>query len=287
MLPAYVEPEEPVDETVIEEEDEAPQQAEQPRHAPQPQQRATSGGEDGEGRDRKRRKRRRRRGGKDRDREHGAPAESTTVSAPADGGFVAGSDENAEAGHEEPVGVAETVEASDDGPGKKRRRGKRGGKRNRREDGEGETETSAAASDETIEDGVSEGEPGSSEPTAVTSVEEPVALAPANDDTPSVEKPKKPRRAAKPKKAAAEIVAETPVAEIASETSAEIQAPVSGETAEAATDETPKARSSRRKPASVEATVVPVVSSNVAEEPEAKTEEKPKRAGWWQRKGFF
>ncbi|WP_352468783.1 ribonuclease E/G [Mesorhizobium sp. M0119] len=71
-FPAYVEPEEPEDEIVIEEEDEAPVQAEQPRPVQQPQQ--PRSGEEGEGRDRKRRKRRRRRGGKDREhgeREHG------------------------------------------------------------------------------------------------------------------------------------------------------------------------------------------------------------------------
>ncbi|RWC54865.1 MAG: ribonuclease E/G, partial [Mesorhizobium sp.] len=79
-LPAYVEPEEADDEiAVIEEEDEAPVLAEQPRQQqPQHQPRPAGGGEEGEGRDRKRRKRRRRRGGKDRDREHGAPADGAT-----------------------------------------------------------------------------------------------------------------------------------------------------------------------------------------------------------------
>ncbi|RUX43340.1 ribonuclease E/G, partial [Mesorhizobium sp. M7A.F.Ca.CA.002.09.1.1] len=80
-FPAYVEPDEPEDEiAVIEEDDEAPIQAEQPRQQPQQQQpRPAAGGEEGEGRDRKRRKRRRRRGGKDRDREHGAPADGASV----------------------------------------------------------------------------------------------------------------------------------------------------------------------------------------------------------------
>ncbi|RVA70493.1 ribonuclease E/G, partial [Mesorhizobium sp. M7A.F.Ca.CA.001.11.2.1] len=79
-FPAYVEPDEPEDEiAVIEEDDEAPIQAEQPRQQPQQQQpRPAAGGEEGEGRDRKRRKRRRRRGGKDRDREHGAPADGAS-----------------------------------------------------------------------------------------------------------------------------------------------------------------------------------------------------------------
>ncbi|TGQ31886.1 ribonuclease E/G [Mesorhizobium sp. M00.F.Ca.ET.216.01.1.1] len=281
-LPAYAEPEEPEDEIAIEEESETPVQAEQPRQAQQPQHQPRSG-EDGDGRDRKRRKRRRRRGGKDRDREHGdrehgAPASDT---APADGVAVAASDESAEGADEAAIGTAATAEAPEDGQGKKRRRGKRGGKRNR---GEGEISASAGESAGVSEGGTSEGEPASIESTAATPVEEPVALAPANDDTPVAEKPKKPRRAAKPKKAAAEAVAET-VTEAAPEAAIEAAAPA--ETAEAApTKEAPAtARPARRKPAAVDAPVVPVVSSNVADE--AKTEDKPKRAGWWQRKGFF
>ncbi|CCV13461.1 ribonuclease E/G [Mesorhizobium sp. STM 4661] len=290
-LPTYVEPEEPEDEIIVEEEDEAPVQAEQPRHGQQPQQPRPS--EDGEGRDRKRRKRRRRRGGKDRDREHGAPAEGASVSMPAVGGAEATSDEhagdeNAEADQEAPVGVIDAAEASDDGQGKKRRRGKRGGKRNRREDGEDATDASAGESADVSESAASESEPVAIEPVAATPVEELAILAPANDDAPSAEKPKKPRRAARPKKAAAEIVAESPVAEpeipAAPETAGEPPAPVSKETV-AADDEEPKARPSRRKPVPVDAPVVPVVSSTVADE--AKAEEKPKRAGWWQKKGFF
>ncbi|UVC13551.1 Rne/Rng family ribonuclease [Mesorhizobium onobrychidis] len=286
-LPAYVEPEEPADEIVIEEEeDEAVAPAEQPRQAQQPQQPRPS--EDGEGRDRKRRKRRRRRGGKDRDRENGAPMEGASLPATAEGVSEALSDEGVEADHEDQVGVTEAVEASDDGQvvdegqGKKRRRGKRGGKRNRRED-EGEVDAGTAEFADSPEGEVLEGIAVSSEPVAATPVEEPVDLAPANDDMPSAEKPKKPRRAAKPKKAAADVVVETPVAE--PETSAEAPAPVPEETAVATVDEKPKVRPSRRKPVPVDAPVEPIVSSTVAEE--EKTEEKPKRAGWWQRKGFF
>ncbi|RWM43038.1 MAG: ribonuclease E/G, partial [Mesorhizobium sp.] len=291
-VPAYVEPEEPADEIVIEEEeDEAVAPAEQPRQAQQPQQPRPS--EDGEGRDRKRRKRRRRRGGKDRDREHGAPVEGAALSTAADGVSKTSSDEGAEADHEVPVGVTEAVEVSDDGQapdegrepdegrgpdealGKKRRRGKRGGKRNRREDGEGEFDAGTAESADRPEAEILEGVAVSGEPLAATPVEEPVDLAPANDDMPSAEKPKKPRRAAKPKKAAADVVAETPVAE--PEISAEAPAPVPEETVVATVDEKPNVRPSRRKPVPVDAPVEPIVSSTVAEE--EKTEEKPKRAG--------
>ncbi|BCG73670.1 ribonuclease E [Mesorhizobium sp. 113-1-2] len=293
-LPAYVEPEEPEDEiVVVEEDDEVVVQAEQPRQQPQQnQQPRPAGGEDGEGRDRKRRKRRRRRGGRDRDREHGAPTDGSSVSAPA-GDFAspanAADDDDTETDDAAPIVASasdEAVQAADDSQGKKRRRGKRGGKRNRREDGEGETEASAGEATEASEADASESEPVSIEPVAAVAVDEPVAAV--SEEVPSTEKLKKPRRAAKPKKAAAEAVTETTVVEAAAETPVESPVAVAEETVVAAVVEEPaKARPSRRKPAAIDAPVVPVVSSTVADEPEAKTEEKPKRAGWWQRKGFF
>ncbi|WP_322419043.1 Rne/Rng family ribonuclease [Mesorhizobium huakuii] len=294
-LPAYVEPEEPEDEiAVVEEDDEVVVQAEQPRQQPQQnQQPRTAGSEEGEGRDRKRRKRRRRRGGRDRDREHGAPADGSSITTPAGdfaGAADAAGDDDGEQDDAAPIAASasdEAVQAADDSQGKKRRRGKRGGKRNRREDGEGETEAGANEATEASEADASESEPASIEPVAVAAVtEEPVAAV--SEEVPSTEKPKKPRRAAKPKKAAAEAVAEATVVEAAAETPVETPVAAAEETAAAPVAEEPaKARPSRRKPAAIDAPVVPVVSSTVASEPEAKTEEKPKRAGWWQRKGFF
>jgi len=294
-LPAYVEPEEPEDEiAVVEEDDEVVVQAEQPRQQPQQnQQPRPASSEEGEGRDRKRRKRRRRRGGRDRDREHGAPADGSSISTPAGdfaGAADAAGDDDGEQDDAAPIAASasdEAVQAADDSQGKKRRRGKRGGKRNRREDGEGETEAGANEATEASETDASESEPASIEPVAVAAVtEEPVAAV--SEEVPSTEKPKKPRRAAKPKKAAAEAVAETTVVEAAAETPDETPVAAAEETAAAPVAEEPaKARPSRRKPAAIDAPVVPVVSSTVASEPEAKTEEKPKRAGWWQRKGFF
>lgn len=294
-LPAYVEPDEPEDEiAVVEEDDEVVVQAEQPRQQPQQhQQPRPAGSEDGEGRDRKRRKRRRRRGGRDRDREHGAPTDGSSISAAAGdfaGAADAAGDDDGEQDDAAPIAASasdEAVQAADDSQGKKRRRGKRGGKRNRREDGEGESEASAGETTEASEADASESEPASIEPVAVAAVtEEPVAAV--SEEVPSTEKPKKPRRVAKPKKAAAEAVAEATVVEAAAETPVDAPVAPAEETAVAPVEEEPsKARPSRRKPAAIDAPVVPVVSSIVADEPEAKTEEKPKRAGWWQRKGFF
>ncbi|MBZ9662782.1 ribonuclease E/G [Mesorhizobium sp. ESP-6-4] len=281
-LPAYVEPEEPEDEIVVEEaEEEVSVQPEQPRHAQQGQHQQRS--EDGEGRDRKRRKRRRRRGGRDRDRDHNGDV----AAAPMEAGETDDDDMTQEAADEATAGGEVVAATADDGSGKKRRRGKRGGKRNRRED-----EASEGVAGETVGD--IEGEPvegqdAVSEPAMAAPAEEPAAPAAANDDAEAVEKPKKPRRS-RAKKVAEEAAAETvsePVAEAQVAPPAVQPEPEPAAAASAATEAEPatNAHPTRRKPQSVDAPVVPVVSSNVSDE--AKAEDKPKRAGWWQRKGFF
>ncbi|RUW53795.1 Rne/Rng family ribonuclease [Mesorhizobium sp. M1A.F.Ca.ET.072.01.1.1] len=274
-LPTYVEPEEPEDEIVVEEEEEVSAQAEQPRHPQQGQHPQRS--EDGEG-GRKRRKRRRRRGGKDRDREHQGHGDAVSAPAPADAGTIAG-EATAEVTAEAPAGA----EAAEEGQGKKRRRGKRGGKRNRRE--EGEIPADADAGDgfegEEAEVEAPEGAP------PVAAAEEQAAPSPDNDDVAETEKPKK-RRASRSKKAAEETVSEKapePAAELPAEPVAAEPELAAAAAAPSEAEASVNAHPTRRKPQSIDTPAVPVVSSNVSEE--AKTEEKPKRAGWWQRKGFF
>ncbi|TIQ43296.1 MAG: Rne/Rng family ribonuclease [Mesorhizobium sp.] len=277
-LPTYVEPEEPEDEIVVEEEDEVSGQAEQPRHPQQGQHPQRS--EDGEGR--KRRKRRRRRGGKDRDREHGAPGDAVSAPAPADAAAQE-SEATPELKADAPADAEATLEASEDGAGKKRRRGKRGGKRNRREDDEAVADAAGEAEDG-LERGQAEGEAPESAPAAAAEGQP----APANDDAPDAEKPKKPRRASRAKKAAQEAVVETaptPPAELPAEPVAAEPAVVAAASAATEAEAPANAHPTRRKPQSIDAPVVPIVSSTVTDE--AKAEEKPKRAGWWQRKGFF
>ncbi|RWA76726.1 MAG: ribonuclease E/G [Mesorhizobium sp.] len=277
-LPTYVEPEEPEDEIVVEEEDEVSGQAEQPRHPQQGQHPQRS--EDGEGR--KRRKRRRRRGGKDRDREHGAPGDAVSAPAPADAAAQE-SEATPELKADAPADAEATLEASEDGAGKKRRRGKRGGKRNRREDDEAVADAAGEAEDG-LERGQAEGEAPESAPAAAAEGQP----APANDDAPDAEKPKKPRRASRAKKAAQEAVVETaptPPAELPAEPVAAQPAVVAAASAATEAEAPANAHPTRRKPQSIDAPVVPIVSSTVTDE--AKAEEKPKRAGWWQRKGFF
>ncbi|TPN80935.1 Rne/Rng family ribonuclease [Mesorhizobium sp. CU2] len=274
-LPAYVEPEEPEDEIVVEEEeDDVVVQAEQPRHPQQGQHQQRS--EDGEGR--RRRKRRRRRGGRDRDREHGDDAAAAPTLAEAGEADDEATDETAQdvtAGGE--AAAAET----EDGANKKRRRGKRGGKRNRREDEAAEAGAGDAVGDaegEATENGDDAGEPAAS-----AAPEQPATPVAANDDAEVAEKPKKPRRS-RAKKAAEETVAET-VSEPVTEVAPVVAEPEPAAVAASEVEPVANAHPTRRKPQSIDAPVVPVVSSTVSDE--AKTEDKPKRAGWWQRKGFF
>ncbi|PBB85653.1 MULTISPECIES: ribonuclease E/G [unclassified Mesorhizobium] len=270
-LPTYVEPEEPEDEIVVEE-DEMSAEAEQPRHPQQHGQHEQRSGEDGDNRDRKRRRRRRRRGGKDRDREHPAHADAVSAPAAADDGTPV--EVEAEAAPE--VTAGGEAAAADDASGKKRRRGKRGGKRNR----QGEESVDAVAGDQT------EGaEDEAADDKVAASAEQAATPAPANDDAPDADKTKKPRRAPRAKKAAAAAVVDAvaePVAEVPAPAAAEPE-PVLA--ASAAAEAEAPAHPTRRRPQSIDAPAVPVVSSNVSEE--AKAEDKPKRAGWWQRKGFF
>lgn len=257
-----VEPEEPEDEIVVEEEDEI--EEEQPRQ----EQHARDGDSQ---RDRKRRRRRRRRGGRDRDQTTATDnGESVSADADDEAGDEAVADDAVAAQTEAEVVAAE---ASDDSAAKKRRRGKRGGKRNRKEDGE---DTVEAATN------------GEAEPvvTEAAAVEPALEVAPAEEAgaaaEPPVEKPKKPRRTAKSKKA--EAAAETAPVEAVAEVPAEIV--VETKKAEKAPAEK-KPRTSRRKAVAAEAPAAPVVSSTVTAEADDSGEEKPKRAGWWQRKGFF
>ncbi|RWL83845.1 MAG: ribonuclease E/G, partial [Mesorhizobium sp.] len=257
-LPAYVEPDEPEDEIVIEEEEEVAVQAEQPRHV-QPQGQHQQRSEDGEGRDRKRRKRRRRRGGRDRDREHNG---DVTAAEPAEAGDTSddAADATEEAAQEATAGGEAVVAATEDASGKKRRRGKRGGKRNRRDD-----EASEAADGE-LE--AAEDEDAAAEPAVAAAPEQPAAPAAANEDAEAVEKPKKPRRS-RAKKAAEEAVAETvsePVAEAQVAPMAAEPEPAPAAPAEAEAESAANPHPTRRKPQSIDAPVVPVVSSNVSEE---------------------
>ncbi len=297
----FTDEDEPEDDIVIEDEEEAEEtSAEQ--------------SEDGHGesqRDRKRRRRRRRRGGRDRDQaEQTQEAGSDQTSDSAD-------EVAEEAGEETDATDSETVsvKAEEDSQPKKRRRGKRGGRRNRADDEENIPAAEAEA-EEAGEGDVAIQEPAAATPpeAGISETESPVAevsleiaaevtAEPDKAEAPREEAPaEKPKRARRPRKAKVEEVsaeaADTeappqpepaPEAEAAPVIEAQVapEAPVVNGSAEEAPAEKPKR--TRRKAVAADVPAEPVVSSAVAETDAAAApaEEKPKRGGWWQRKGFF
>jgi len=292
------------DDIVVEADDEdAPAE---PRQAQQQQPRHAEGGE--EGGHRKRRRRRRRRGG--RDREHNdAPHEAGSDDQPETGAeaeFAASESDleievDADAPQDAVAEASETPEASEaseDGAVKKRRRGKRGGKRNRREGDD--AEGAQAEAGELADGDVPEDEPVAPAEVIVEEIVEAgaveVAAEPAVAAEPEVaaEPVKKPRRSRAKKAVAAEAVSEAPAEPVASAAAEPQEVPEEAPRSEeapkpvaepAAEQDNESAPASRRKPASSEPSA-PVVSSTPAEG-EAQPAEQPKRGGWWQRKSFF
>ncbi|MCO5157420.1 MAG: Rne/Rng family ribonuclease [Aquamicrobium sp.] len=308
------EPEDEIDDIVEEADDEAEEEA-------RPQQAARQAdGEDGNGQ-RKRKRRRRRR--KDRD---GAPAqgEQQATASDEESAAISGSADDEADDDEAGATVAGTDEDTDGQP-KKRRRGKRGGRRNRRDeagDEAGAAEDGAQEAGETaivdfaaqaaieatpaddvvaevaeIEDAVAEEAPKKKparraprkakpievEPPADPEVVEAVSVL---DDAPTAEEaeeaPAKPKRAPR-RKSTAKAKAEA--AEEVAATVSEVVAEAAAEPAEASVAEVVETVEVEEEPAAPRAPAEPVVTSS---RPAASAEgEKPRKGGWWQRKGFF
>ncbi|MEH0291021.1 ribonuclease E/G [Agrobacterium sp. CCNWLW71] len=283
MLPSFVEEEDDFVAEVEEDEDEeeiVKAQTSEPRQQ-QPQ------GDNSEEGKRKRKRRRRRRGKGGQGDQNGA---LDAQSGDAEGDDAEGDDdgiETDEADAENENGAAEAVGSEEDGKRKRRRRGKRGGRRNRAEDealdaagseAEGESESEEVS----VEASVTE------EPTAAAAVEGVVA------EVAEEEVPKKPRRTRKakvkteteeaPKAEAVEtvepVIVEETVAEVAVEEAGEASADLAPEAEAPATEE--KVRANRGSNVS---SSEPVVTSS-SPHPDG-DEPKPRKGGWWQRKGFF
>ncbi|NTE34257.1 Rne/Rng family ribonuclease [Agrobacterium tumefaciens] len=282
MLPNFVEEE---DDFVAEvEEDEDEEEIVKAQTAEPRQQQQGDNGEEGK---RKRKRRRRRRGKGGQGEQNGA---LDAQSGDAEGDDAEGDDdgvETDEADTETENGAAEAVTSEEDGKRKRRRRGKRGGRRNRAEDealdaagaeAEGESEEASAEASVT------------EEPTAAEVVEGAVAEV-AEEDV-----PKKPRRTRKakakteteeaPKAEAVEtvepVIVEETVVDVAIEEAGEASADLASEAEAPATEE--KVRANRGSNVS---SSEPVVTSSGSSTPADGDEPKPRKGGWWQRKGFF
>ena len=132
-------------------------------------------------------------------------------------------------------------------------------------------------------------EPATPAAILVEEIAEAEASAEAATEEPVLsEKPKRPRRAAKPKKAVAETAEAVTVEDAVTVEPEQTEQSVTSLPEPGAEVEKPASRS-RRKPgapiASGEA-IVAIVSTD-AEETAKAAEDKPKKAGWWQRRSFF
>ncbi|MDH4412532.1 MAG: ribonuclease E/G [Rhizobium sp.] len=243
----------------------------------------------------RKRKRRRRRRGKNGQNGNGGHADAQN----GDNGSDL-DDEDGDEGDDDAAEGAEeirTTESTGDANGddaqkrKRRRRGKRGGRRNRPGE-EGSIEASGEAGDESDGDGDEADDASDEIITAVTQdVVAPVADA-VVEEAPAADKPK-PRRtrkakavaepevaaeiapaAAAPVEAVAEVVTE--VAPAAEEAPAPVAAPAP------AVEEAKPARANRE---SNVASSEPVVTS--VKTTDESSEGKPKKGGWWQKRGFF
>ncbi|MDH6294822.1 RNAse E [Agrobacterium fabrum] len=296
MLPSFVEEE---DDIVIEvEEDEEEEEIVKAESAQPRQQPQGDNSEDGK-RKRKRRRRRRGKGGQNEqngalDGQSGNDAEDDDAEGDDDGVETdeagADSDEN---------GANEAANADEDGKRKRRRRGKRGGRRNRDDaldaaGADGETEGEGAEGEE-----VSTAAPVTEEPATAAEVVEGVVA-----DVVAEEAPKKPRRTRKaktkteteteeaPKAETVEtvepviiepVVVEATVVDVAIEEVGEASAGLAPGADVPGTEE--KTRANRGSNVSSSEPVV-TSSGSPASNPDG-DEPKPRKGGWWQRKGFF
>ncbi|WLP54869.1 Rne/Rng family ribonuclease [Agrobacterium fabrum] len=294
MLPSFVEEEDDIVVEVEEDEEEeeiVKAESAQPRQQPQ-----GDNGEDGK-RKRKRRRRRRGKGGQNEqngalDGQSGNDAEDDDAEGDDDGVETdeagADADEN---------GANEAANADEDGKRKRRRRGKRGGRRNRDDaldaaGADGETEGEGAEGEE-----VSAAAPVTEEPATAAEVVEGVVA-----DVVAEEAPKKPRRTRKaktkteteeaPKAETVEtvepvviepVVVEATVVDVAIEEVGEASADLAPGADAPGTEE--KTRANRGSNVS---SSEPVVTSSGSPASNSDGDEpKPRKGGWWQRKGFF
>ncbi|MBX3567292.1 MAG: Rne/Rng family ribonuclease [Rhizobiaceae bacterium] len=263
--------------------------------------------------DRKRRRRRRRRGGRDRDQAETGAAASTATAEDEDEGP---DDDDVSA---DGADAAEAAADRGQDERKKRRRGRRGGRRNRAEGSEDGAVDDVGAETGFREalDAMSDGEPVDAvvaEPASEADEAPGTApeAVPAGDaETAEAEAPaevvKKPRRASPRKKAAA---ADEGVAAAPSEAPAPKRAPRKRTTKAAAAEPVEQTETAievaETATISVEAVDLPpeqpspeTAEPTAAPQPEVPEQaaqpdstpppepDRPKRQGWWQRKGFF
>ncbi len=318
-LPAPVYEEEPEDEVFAEDEeieteaetDEADDAAAAPARP--------AGAPDQGQHDRKRRKRRRRRGGRDRDAVAGGPGEMAPAGAEGERGHIEDGDEGEDGDADASVDAGEAAALTDDGADrKKRRRGKRGGRRNRGE-GEGDiTGSDDAGEAPAAMDGVEDVAviAAAVAPIAPDEPKADIGEDAADDDAPKIRRrattrrkpvkaatdeataeavePKKPAKRA-PRRKTASQPADSPEA-IAALPEPEPGLAANADEAEPAPDLSEPANAPlevaseplAEKAVEPEPVAAPIRAAEPAlAAPKPVDPDRPKKAGWWQRKGFF
>ncbi|MGO8076432.1 Rne/Rng family ribonuclease [Rhizobium leguminosarum] len=274
-------PEDDDDDIVIEVDEEEDEELEE---KPVVSERPVAARAEGEADGNRKRKRRRRRRGRNGNAEQPLSATGEAGDEDEDGDDEGGEgDENIEA---TPETHAESEESQ---RRKRRRRGKRGGRRNRAEDGSELTAGEAGednGSDEDEGDDVSnDGAP--SEAVAVEAIAEQAdegqAAMAAVKSAPIITEEVKPARARGRRKPAAAPV-EEPVAETAPAVEAEPELVEASADLETSVQEEAKPVRANRE--SNISSSEPTVKSTRVENGEG-DDGKPKKAGWWQRRGFF
>ncbi|MGR9055773.1 Rne/Rng family ribonuclease [Rhizobium leguminosarum] len=274
-------PEDDDDDIVIEvDEDEDEELEEKPAVAERPVAARSEGEADGN----RKRKRRRRRRGRNGNAEQPASAAGEAGDEDEDG------DDEGSEGDETTEATPETrAESEESQRRKRRRRGKRGGRRNRAEDGSeltaGEAGEDNGGDEDEGDDVSNDGAP--SEAVAVEAIGEPAdegqaAMAAVESATVITEDVKPARSRGRRKPAAAPV--EEPVAETAPVAEAEpelVEASADFETS--VQEEAKPVRANRESNIS---SSEPTVKSTRVENGEG-DDGKPKKAGWWQRRGFF
>ena len=294
------------DEYVPEEIDEEEEEAVVPAAAARASSEDAASGDDQQGRKRKRRRRRRNRNGQPNGETQGV----------ARGEDDEEDDDDAEEGDaEETSGEADAIAAEKDEnqKRKRRRRGKRGGRRNRF--GEEGDATQEASGDAEGENGEAEGEDDGAEAVIVTEAEiveavsetpvEPETAQEAIESATSEVPAPKARRSRKAKAVASpveepiiEAVAEAAIEASLEEAAPDVAAEAAVEGASVVTEVAPAAEAEPEAPAEEAkasrgnrgeniASSAPVVVSNRPEGEDGDDPNKPKKAGWWQRRGFL
>ncbi|MGR9295114.1 ribonuclease E/G [Rhizobium leguminosarum] len=274
-------PEDDDDDIVIEvDEEEDEELEEKPAVAERPVAARSEGEADGN----RKRKRRRRRRGRNGNAEQPASAAGEAGDEDEDG------DDEGSEGDETTEATPETrAESEESQRRKRRRRGKRGGRRNRAEDGSeltaGEAGEDNGGDEDEGDDVSNDGAP--SEAVAVEAIAEPAdegqaAMAAVESATVITEDVKPARSRGRRKPAAAPV--EEPVAETASVAEAEPELVEASADLETSVQEEAKPVRANRE--SNISSSEPTVKSTRVENGEG-DDGKPKKAGWWQRRGFF